>query len=86
MEYMNKKKLGGMLLLIDFEKAFDSIEWDYIDRVLEAYNFGHQFQKWFKVLYKIQTVVLLTMGNFQNSLIWVEHADRAILLVRTYLF
>ena len=37
LESTHKKAL---LLLVDFEKAFDSIEWSYMRKVLEAYNFG----------------------------------------------
>ena len=42
----------GMTLLIDFEKAFDSLEWDYLESVLKVYNFGEDFRTWFSVLYK----------------------------------
>ena len=30
MEYLDAKKTSGLLLFIDFEKAFDSLEWDFI--------------------------------------------------------
>ena len=46
------KKIMGMTLLIDFEKAFDSLEWDYLESVLKVYNFGEDFRTWFSVLYK----------------------------------
>ena len=32
-----------LLLLIDFEKAFDFISWKFIDDVLEFFNFGDNF-------------------------------------------
>ena len=35
------KKLPGLLLFIDFEKAFDSLELDYLNRCLTLFNFGH---------------------------------------------
>ena len=37
---LNHLKLSGILLLIDFEKAVDSIEWDFLYQSLEAFNFG----------------------------------------------
>ena len=52
MEYLETKNQEGMLLLLDFEKAFDSIEWDYLNNVLKSYGFGPQFIQWFNVLYK----------------------------------
>ena len=50
--------MTGMLLLIDFEKSFDSLAWDYIEAVLKAYNFGTDFRAWFSILYKIVVAVL----------------------------
>ena len=49
--YLEQKNLSGILLLLDFEKAFDSVEWSYLERCLDAYNFGPDFKKWFKILY-----------------------------------
>ena len=39
-EYQNK---SGMLLLLDFEKAFDSVSWNYIHKVLAFFGFGEYF-------------------------------------------
>ena len=43
MYYTLDKKLSGMLLFLDFEKAFDSIDWEFIWKALETYNFGNNF-------------------------------------------
>ena len=40
MLHCNKEKKDSLLLLIDFRKAFDSIDHDYIYRVMKALNFG----------------------------------------------
>ena len=40
-----KKKLPGTLFFVDFEKAFDSLEWNYLFKVLEVMNFGPMFRK-----------------------------------------
>ena len=34
MEYTDVKKISAIFLFIDFEKAFDSIEWNFIKRSL----------------------------------------------------
>ena len=39
-EYCETKNEPGALLCIDFEKAFDSVEHDFIFAVLEKFNFG----------------------------------------------
>ena len=49
--YTNLKNYPGLLLLVDFEKAFDTIEWDFIQKALECFNFGSNFRKWITILY-----------------------------------
>ena len=66
MEYLETKDQEGMLLLLDFEKAFDSIEWDYLNSVLRSYGFGPQFIRWFNVLYKNACSCVLNNGNFSE--------------------
>ena len=58
-EYLIINKKAGILLLIDFEKAFDTVRWSFIDKTLQAFNFGISFRKWVSVLYNnIQSAVL----------------------------
>ena len=45
-------KSPGILLGIDFKKAFDFIEWDFIYAVLTKFNFGEIFINMIKTLYK----------------------------------
>lgn len=55
--------LPGIILSIDFEKAFDSISWDFIDKSLEAFNFGVNFRMWIKILYKNIQSAVINNGN-----------------------
>ncbi|XP_057810311.1 uncharacterized protein LOC131024792 [Salvia miltiorrhiza] len=41
-----KKRLGRIFFKIDFAKAYDSIEWDFIDAMMELLNFDPQWRKW----------------------------------------
>ena len=52
MHYTEENNIPGMLLLIDFEKAFDSLSWNFVTKTLQTFNFGHSIQKWFNVFYK----------------------------------
>ena len=45
---LNRKTL---LLFIDFEKAFDSIELSFIEKTLKYYNFGNSLITWIKLFY-----------------------------------
>ena len=59
MEYTDIKKLPGIFLFVDFEKAFDTIEWSFISNTLEVFKFGCNFQKWLSVIYNnIQSAVM----------------------------
>ena len=51
MEFSESKKFQGILLIVDFEKVFDTLEWSFISKTLEVLNFGNKFKKWFTVLY-----------------------------------
>ena len=50
--YLEQRNLSGILLLLDFEKAFDSVEWIHIRKCLEKYKFGNDFKKWVEILYR----------------------------------
>ena len=54
----------GLVLQIDFEKAFDTINWDFIDKSLCNYNIGISFRKWVKILYTNSKSAVMNNGNF----------------------
>ena len=49
MNITEELNIPGLLLIIDFEKAFDSISWDFINKVLKFFNFGESIIKWVSV-------------------------------------
>ena len=49
--YTEKQNIPGLLLLIDFEKAFDSVAWSFVDKVLDFFNFGTDIKKWINTFY-----------------------------------
>ena len=51
LEATDNKKRDGLLMTIDFEKAFDSISWEYMFKVLKVYNFGNEIIKLIKICY-----------------------------------
>ena len=65
--YLKAIKREGLILLIDFEKAFDSQEWKYINEVLLAYNFGKCYKKWFKILYNKSCSSIINNGYLSES-------------------
>ena len=40
MDFTVDENIPGLLIFIDFQKAFDSLEWKFLLRCLESFNFG----------------------------------------------
>ena len=51
MEFAQKKQLEAYAVAIDFEKAFDSVDWNFIWKTLAAYNIPTGFIDAIKLLY-----------------------------------
>ena len=43
--------IPGLLLLVDYEKAFDSIAWSFIKKAMDFFAFGPTIKKWIEVFY-----------------------------------
>ena len=50
-DYTKANNIQGILIAVDFEKAFDSLEWNFIFKTLEVFNFGKEFISWIKKTY-----------------------------------
>lgn len=60
--YTNKHNIPGILLAIDFEKAFDSLSWSFIENTLESFNFGPLFRSAIKTLYNDVSTTVINNG------------------------
>ena len=49
MSYTENNNIDGLLMLIDFEKAFDSISWKFMYHTLYKFGFTQKFIKWIKL-------------------------------------
>ena len=52
MDFTDRENISGLLILIDFQKAFDTLEWDFLFKCLQCFNFGQDFIHWVKVFYQ----------------------------------
>jgi hypothetical protein len=52
LHFTGENDIPGILLLIDFEKAFDSISWSFIYDTLKFFNFRESVIEWVKTFYK----------------------------------
>ena len=51
LDYTKSKNLSGILISVDFEKAFDSLEWNFMLKALQKFNFGTSFINWVTLFY-----------------------------------
>ena len=59
MDFTAKENIPGLLLFIDVQKAFDSVEWEFLIESLKKFNFGRDFLQWVKTFYNnIQSLLI----------------------------
>ena len=46
LHYTEKENIPGLLMLVDFEKAFDSVSWEFLYETLKLLGFGPKMIKW----------------------------------------
>ena len=62
-ETCHLEKLEGCLVAIDFKKAFDSLNHNFLITALEHYGFGNNFIEWIKILLKNQEFCVINSGH-----------------------
>ena len=56
------KNLPGAIVCLDFEKAFDSLDWSFMIKSLKRYGFGDYFTRWIEILYTSPTYCIKNNG------------------------
>ena len=51
MDFTKARDYKGIMTAIDFEKAFDSVNWNFLSKALESFGFGESFRAWIKTFY-----------------------------------
>ena len=51
LEFTKMRNYQGIMTAIDFEKAFDSLNWNFLHKSLEFFGFGESFLGWIKTFY-----------------------------------
>ena len=66
-EYYGQMQKRGIIFMADFTKAFDSLEWDFMYRSLEFFNFGPSFIQWIMTLYNSPVVKIKNNGHLSEE-------------------
>ena len=66
MTYCKMKKVPLLITQIDFEKAFNSLSWDFMLKCLKKFNFGDYFILWIEILYNGIESCVINNGKASN--------------------
>ena len=83
--YSEKYNNDGVILSLDFQKAFDTIEWNFMHKVLEKLNFGNDLISWIEILYQNANVVIKNNGYISKK-IFLERGLRQGCPISSILF
>ena len=67
-EWAESQKNNGLIICIDFKKAFDSLNWDFMFSVLKYFNFGTKFINIIKTMYNDPKLTIKNNGHFSNEI------------------
>ena len=85
MNYCETYKLDGLLLLIDFEKAFDSVSWSFLYKTLNYFKFGKKIISWIKLFNNDIRASVLQCGHL-SDFFRIERGCRQGDPISAYLF
>ena len=75
LSYVTLEGLTGYILLLDFEKAFDSIEWPFMMKCQQKCNMGSKFIKWIKILHN-QTQSCVSNNGYLSEYFYLGRGIR----------
>ena len=79
------QELPGLILSIDFEKAFDTVSWEFIERVLQYFNFGLSLISWIK-LFQTGSESCIIQNGFMSDFLNLKRGCRQGDPVSPYIF
>ena len=74
-EFSKKANKKGVVLSIDFRKAFDFLDHRYIKRVINFFDFGRHFKKWIHIFLDNYTVNIVHAGHILPEFSIVSRAE-----------
>ena len=85
MHYTETKQIPGLLMLINFEKDFDSVSWQFLYKIMAFYGFEDNFINWIKLFSNNINAYVLQAG-FLSKPIAIQRECRQGGPILPYLF
>jgi hypothetical protein len=85
-ERAEEENIPGIMLLLDFEKAFDTVEWSFLLKTLDFFGFGKDLCSWVKTFYTDQTSCILNNGHCSVFFDITRGVRQKILCLLIFLF
>ena len=67
MFYCKKENADLILLALDYSKAFDSVDFEFIYKTFDTFNFGNKFKNWIKIIYNGGKSCISNNGNLSET-------------------
>ena len=84
-KHVTEKKKTALILLIDFRKAFDSIDHTFLQNALELFGFGPDIIQWIKLFFSKREAQIL-MGGHISDIIQLEQGVPQGDVISPYIF
>ena len=69
LEYTWAKQIPALAIMVDFEKAFDRVDYEVLYQILRFFGFSENFIKWIKVIFTDFNLSTVNNGSFSSS--WI---------------
>ncbi|GKF57332.1 RNA-directed DNA polymerase, eukaryota, reverse transcriptase zinc-binding domain protein, partial [Tanacetum coccineum] len=63
LQWCRRKKKHALIFKVDFQKAFDSVRWDFVDDVLNKFGFGDRWRTWIQSSLRSSRGSILVNGS-----------------------
>ncbi|GKG09710.1 cysteine-rich receptor-like protein kinase, partial [Tanacetum coccineum] len=63
MKYLKRKKKNSLIFKVDFEKAYDSINWRFLVDIMKKMGFGNKWCNWVHSCLRSSSMSILVNGS-----------------------
>ena len=85
LKYTEDNTIPGLLMTLNFEKAFDTLSFNFIEKTLIHFNFGIMLRSWVR-LFLYNTMTTIQINGFLSDFIRIERGCRQGDPISSYIF